>query len=919
MSSQVYIEVAAAPETPTTERGRVLERFARRLLETQHYRVEEEVRLTGTEVDLLAVERATGERVFVECKAHRSTIAAEVLHKILGNVAFRGFSAGWLISTHALGKDAKGMRDEWEQRPPEERRRLQMYDPPRLVERLVAARVIVAPGALARPADLRCAEESYLLLTTFGEFWAVPVLDGEAGMRQAALLYEAATGARVTAPATLSAIAGTDTTLAGLRWLAGKPANPEHEAERLRRELQSIVRIPIAEHWADYRPARPEDFVGRDQLQQEVIGFFDRVRTGQSQTRLFAVKAPSGWGKSSCVLKIASRASSTRGRRRFFVFAVDSRAATSRRFGELALFTALNEAIKAGFVEDPGGLTLGGADNPFATESMGRLLAALRRDNKVVCLVFDQFEELLYKEELEPVFDEMRALCNAVDEAQENLLVGFSWKTDGTIPAEHKAYHLWHSLADRRLEFELAPFTATEVATALNRFSQELGQQLAPQLRRLLTDHCQGFPWLLKKLCIHVLELAKGGMDQSDMLGRSLSIQELFRKDIERLNQTEYACIKQIAAEAPAEFFKISNTYGDDVVNRLLDRRLTVRSGPRLSIYWDIFRDYVLTEKVPYIPVNYIPQANFSNYVGGLRFLLRERETTYEALGAELGIEEATADNLVRDMVMVGNAQAVRGLRHVEAIHEHAGDAAVVLLDFFKSHVVYQRLASTVGAGGTFTEETMRAVTRRVLSAPSSSHKGFSERFLDQCAQKLLRWFRGLGLVGNGKNDADYVLVARPPSPNFLDGEVPSIPRRARSLLLGEAPPEKAAAALHDLIAGVASVEEVVRRHGANALTSLKNLGLIDERRRVQADLRESGVEAAEQVRCRAMASPTVLLVKELVAAKPGISGTEVGAAVAERFGLSWSEGSKLRCGSALKRWARWIGATTPSEELAVG
>jgi Holliday junction resolvase-like predicted endonuclease len=94
MSLTVSIEVAVPPDLTSTERGRILERFARRLLETQNYKVTEEVRLTGTEVDLLAVEATTGERVFVECKAYRSTISAEVLYKILGNVSFRGFSAG---------------------------------------------------------------------------------------------------------------------------------------------------------------------------------------------------------------------------------------------------------------------------------------------------------------------------------------------------------------------------------------------------------------------------------------------------------------------------------------------------------------------------------------------------------------------------------------------------------------------------------------------------------------------------------------------------------------------------------------------------------------------------------------------------------------------------------------------------------
>jgi hypothetical protein len=58
-----FIEIAVLPETNTTERGRILERFARRFLETQNYSVQEEVRLTASEVDLLGTEATTGERM----------------------------------------------------------------------------------------------------------------------------------------------------------------------------------------------------------------------------------------------------------------------------------------------------------------------------------------------------------------------------------------------------------------------------------------------------------------------------------------------------------------------------------------------------------------------------------------------------------------------------------------------------------------------------------------------------------------------------------------------------------------------------------------------------------------------------------------------------------------------------------------
>ncbi len=299
-----FIEIAVPAETTTTDRGRLLESLARRLLKSQNFAVETEVRLTGTEVDLLATEQTTGERVFVECKGYRSTISAEVLYKILGNVAARDLSAGWLVSTYALGKDAKGVRDEWTQKPPEKRRQLQIYDPAALIKRLVAAQLIVSPDVLNRPAAHRYSDDAYLLVTPYGDFWALPVLDAASGIRQSVLLFEAHTGAQVSEEQTIDRVAQTDTTLASLTWLRSVATAPEADSARLRNELQSIVRVPTADHWADYRPARPQDFVGRDQLQADVFDLFERIVNQKTRTRLVALKAPSGWGKSSSILKI---------------------------------------------------------------------------------------------------------------------------------------------------------------------------------------------------------------------------------------------------------------------------------------------------------------------------------------------------------------------------------------------------------------------------------------------------------------------------------------------------------------------------------------------------------------------------------------------------------------------------------------
>ncbi len=483
MNLQCTIEVAAPEGTDTTTRGRLLSKFAKEFLESQNFTVEEEVRLTGNEVDLLATERQTGERHFVECKAHRANIAAEAITKIVGNVTMKGFSSGWLVSTSGLSKDAKGLWDEWQQKPPGQRRLLQVYHSNTLVDRLVTSRLIADPQRLPQQASLLYSEEAYLLITPLGNFWSLTILDKETGIRQSVDVFSVGDGSRVSSKALLESLSQMDSSLSSLEWLNDTEADSVRHVEKLKAELQSIVRVPMADHWADYRPARPEDFVGRDDLQSGLFSYFDNVRRRETGTRLFAIKAPSGWGKSSCVLKIGARSLNKRNKGKTFVFAVDSRAAVSERYGELALYTAFQEAMRSGFIPTDEVFSFGGASNPFSTPAMKVALAHLEKEGKVLCLVFDQFEELLFKNDLEPVFDQLRALCDAVDEAQGGVVIGFSWKTDGTIAPEHKAYHLWHGLADRRLEFELKPFNDSEITVALNRFAKELGQPLTPQLR----------------------------------------------------------------------------------------------------------------------------------------------------------------------------------------------------------------------------------------------------------------------------------------------------------------------------------------------------------------------------------------------------------------------------------------------------
>lgn len=907
MSTEYSIEVCIEPDVTQTARGELLENFAGRFLRTQGYDITSRVRLTGMEVDVLCKHKMTGEIILVECKAYRSNVAAEVITKLLGSVQIGDYAAGWLISTHALGKDAKGLQVQWSERTPEQRRQLTILPPDKLVDLLVGSRLLADPKTLIIPRDaLRRGNEIYLLINERGEYWAIPTIDEATGLTATLFVFNADTGKIVNDKSLVSWIKGTDTTLSNLDWNIEPEKIPV--ATKLRDELQSVVTVPMAEHWADYRPSRPTDFVGRESTQKSIFDFFEAVRERTTTTRLVALKSPSGWGKSSTVLKIADRAKYKRNRSRYFVYPVDSRAALTERFPELAVVKAIDAAARSGFIPRSPDLSFGSAGAFFSTDSMKALARNLSEDKKVVCVFFDQFEELLYKEELSHVFDEMRRLCSSIEEAQENFVIGFSWKTDGTITTEHAAYYLWHDLADRRMEIDLPSFSGREVALAINRFGKELGEPVASPLRRLLEDHCRGFPWLLKKLCIHVIELVRGGSDQADILSKNLNIISLFKKDLENLNSEELSCLRQVAEDSPAAYFSIDQKFGDQVVTQLLNKRLIIRSGTRLTIYWDIFKDYILSERIPYIPITYIPQVNFNLYIRALRFLSSAVTTTYRELGEAMNLTGTSTDNLVRDLVNLGHVEAWRREGRLSPLFNSPEEAAVVSFNFWKSHDIVRKLLFDYGTTTEFSDDDFHR-----MFYVHHERSGFAPKTLTVYSKRTLRWLESVGLL---RRELTGLAMMDPTQPleRTLDHFVYPSVRRRIGVFLADAPPERVVAAYRQLPVGSARRSELERTHGRNTIGTLLSLGLIA----IEADTIEipektpSGT--VDDVRAAALKTSTIQIAVRHLKTDPWLRGTILGGRIAEELGLAWAPASCSRNGAAIKKWALWVDDTLSNE-----
>ena len=200
------------------------------------------------------------------------------------------------------------------------------------------------------------------------------------------MVFEAQSGQQITDPGLVQQLSERDSNLRELRWICGEDELASVGAltdASLKQELDNIASVPVADDWSDYRPARPKDFVGRDELLKNITNFFDEIRTRATTTRLLAIKAPSGWGKSSFLIKLRATCALPKYRERLFLYAVDCRTASSPRYPELALKRCFDEAIKDNFVTgEKKSCRVASLATPFPTRQYKRFLNSCENKTK---------------------------------------------------------------------------------------------------------------------------------------------------------------------------------------------------------------------------------------------------------------------------------------------------------------------------------------------------------------------------------------------------------------------------------------------------------------------------------------------------------------------------------------------------------
>lgn len=603
MGKQVRIEFLPRGDTKhqrDVEKGRLLERLVADILTSNGYR---NVRLNsivdGTEWDVSGEATLTDAPVIVSCKCLSKSVSPEPLQALafkVMNLAKKSDprASGVMVAIPRLSRAAE---EFWGSTDDEYRKRVTIYDEHKLTSLLAKTGAIpnvevlhhiVSTRYQYRPGDSRLLY--YYDGLCVAQFVLSPGDRSPTGYLLFDPLVQELPLGDVDRIRELCELNRSD--LSEIPCLNATAPSPAPQGTLSEYEGRVHFTVP-GTGWFDYKyPASPDYCVGRTEEVREFLDFYNAVKEGRTASRVCIVTGPSGIGKSTFLLKIADSVQRHGGR----LFSLNCVSAKGRSF-VIAVFSRFIAELRDVGV-NPERYRITGLDSlPELVDAVAREL--VRREVFPI-IMFDQFETALLDG---PLSESLVELVLSLEEKGSPIIVGFAWKTDLWWPDDHVPYTSRQHLRRSAKAIRIDQFGPSETNQLLRALEEEISAPLEVRLASMVREFSRGYPWLLKKVCWHILEQLRRGVSQREVIERQLDLRSLFEADLDQLDENERDTLRKLASILPADGRTIQESFPElpvaDHLNKFVDLRLIIQQGEIYTIYHDIFKEFLRTGRVP--------------------------------------------------------------------------------------------------------------------------------------------------------------------------------------------------------------------------------------------------------------------------------------------------------------------------------
>jgi len=346
--------------------------------------------------------------------------------------------------------------------------------------------------------------------------------------------------------------------------------------------------------WFDYKfPAPPDCFIGRDEKRNVFAAFLDSARGKRSKVSVFQVLSRSGVGKSSFLLKIRDEL----GKNDVITVIADARnfRSTLDFLDLIQEFVKYENKRRRAKTVVPDNLESG-------LLALQEINSQLQKNNNLGVFFIDQFESLFSKPDLYAAFIDM---VMGITHLCTSILFCIARKNDQPTTYDERAKIDLEYLREISETITLEDFSRDEALSLINHVQDEIGQPLVDRVKEMALEFSQGFPWLQKRICAHIIGMIKKGLSQEELVQAGLKPEELFSEELADLDETDKDFIRRLACYLPATISELHDVFGDGEslskrINTLQTHRLIRLTGRTYDTYNDVLKEYLKTGSIPF-------------------------------------------------------------------------------------------------------------------------------------------------------------------------------------------------------------------------------------------------------------------------------------------------------------------------------